>query len=394
MKLLITILLALIGSVALALYVLEDPGYVLIAHRDYTLESTLSFSVLVLILVFLLLYWLIRFGSEVWSLPARMQSWNRQRQKRRAQQNLYQGLMEFAQGHWKQAERILTRQAGSSEVPLINYLAAARAAQHQHAIERRDHYLHMAFNSAPSASLAIGLTQAELQLAAGQLEQSLATLTNIKGNKGRHDYVLGLLVQIYQKLRDWNQLRALLPEVRKHKVLTEEEQRELEKQLFSHLMEQAGKEQDLHGLQGLWNEVPRSLQGECMLLCAYVRHLVALGAYDEAENLAHTALRRGWNEELVALYGRIESSNPAKQLSRAETWLKERGKDAALHLALARISMRNRLWGKARIYYEASLHERASIEAYRELAVLLEQLNDNDAAMECYRKGMLLATDH
>lgn len=394
MKLLITILLALIGSVALALYIMEDPGYVLIAYRDYTLESTLSFSVLLLLLAFMLLYGLIRFGSEVWGLPARMQSWNHQRQKRRAQRNLYQGLMELAQGHWKQAERVLTRQAGSSEVPLLNYLAAARAAQHQHARERRDHYLLMAFNSAPSASLAIGLTQAELQFAGGQLEQALATLTNIKGDKGRHDYVLGLLVQIYRRLRDWGQLRALLPEVRRQKVLAEDELRELEIEIFTHLMERAGVEQDLHELHSLWKDIPRTLHEECRLLCAYVRHLIGLGANDEAESLARNALRRGWSDELVAMYGMIESSNPAKQLSRAEAWLKERGKDAALHLALARISMRNRLWGKARIYYETSLHERASIEAYGELAALLEQLNDNDAAMECYRKGILLATGH
>lgn len=392
MRYLMIFLLVLVASVALALFVLKDPGYVLVSYQGYTIETTLSLAVVILLGVFLLLSWLLRLGGGIWHIPARMQAWKRQRQQERARKGLYKGLLALAEGRWKQAERSLTRRVRSSEMPLLNYLAAARAAQQQGDTERRDHYLYMAYNSTPTATLAIALTQAELQLAAGQMEQSLATLTNLDGRQGKHDYACRLLLQIYRDLRDWKHLHALLPELRKRGIVPEPELRELEKQVYGHMMQQAAQEQDIHELHRLWRALPRPLQEDAALLANYVHALIELEAAEDAEPLLRHALRRNWSDELVALYGLVEDSNTAKQLSRAEGWLRDHGKDSVLHLALARISMRNRLWGKARIYYETSIEGCPRVEAYHELGTLLEQhLHDKDAATECYRQAATLA---
>ena len=62
-----------------------------------------------------------------------------------------------------------------------------------------------------------------------------------------------------------------------------------------------------------------------------------------------------------------------------------------LLLCLGRLSLRNRLFGKARDYLQSSLQIEPRSETYRELGQLLEQLNETQAALDCYRKGLALS---
>ena len=78
------------------------------------------------------------------------------------------------------SEKNLMRHATDSEMPLITYVAAARAAQLQGEHERRDAHLRRAFEQIPEAHVAVLLTQAELQIAHKQHEQALATLRRLQ----------------------------------------------------------------------------------------------------------------------------------------------------------------------------------------------------------------------
>ena len=102
------------------------------------------------------------------------------------------------------------------------------------------------------------------------------------------------------------------------------------------------------------------------------------------------ALQRRWCDALVYAYGLIPSQNPISQLSRAERWLKHHSRNAVLLLTLGRLSIRSQLWGKARSYLEASLGIDPQAETYRERGALLERLNNQGAALDCYRKALTL----
>jgi HemY protein len=90
-------------------------------------------------------------------------------------------------------------------------------------------------------------------------------------------------------------------------------------------------------------------------------------------------LRKRWNPALIRFYGEMVLGNSNKQLLVAENWLQSRPADGELLLSLGRLSMRNKLWGKAREYYEASIKITPSAEAYGELGRLLKQLGDEEA---------------
>jgi HemY protein len=387
MRYLVYAMIALVVAVAVALLALPDPGYVLIGYGDWSLETTL----LVLLAVLAGLYLVLRFLAGLRRLPRRVSQWRRLRRERRARNALNRGLIELAEGQWVAAEKRLVRHAATSDNALITYLAAARAAQRQGAHDRRDHYLRLAHGSMPEADVAVGLSQAELQMAHGQTEQALATLRHLRQIAPRQAYVLKLLMKLYQQLQDWRGLRELLPELRRRKVISEQEQTQMSLEIHQALLEQAARRGDLEALRELWNGLPRALHQNESLLVTYVLQLQRHGLVDEIQGLLRQVLRKRWSQRLVYLYGQLEGGDVARRLDEAEGWLRDHEKDPVLLLTLGRLCLANRLWGKARAYLEASIQLAPTVETCQLLGALLEQLGEPDKAMACYRQGMGLA---
>lgn len=62
-------------------------------------------------------------------------------------------------------------------------------------------------------------------------------------------------------------------------------------------------------------------------------------------------------------------------------------------MALGRLSVRNRLWGKARSYFEASIGSEPTAAAYRELGALLEKMGERALAMGHFKSALDLISD-
>lgn len=391
MRLLLTGLLLMLISVGVTLVLQEENGYFLLGYGVWTLEGSLVFLLLVIVIGFALLYALLRSLANVWELPARVKNWHKKRMSRRARRALTRGLIESAEGRWESAEKQLLQLAEHSESPLLHYLAGARAAQFQGAHERRDRYLQLAHQSMPSADIAVALTQAELQLSHRQLEQALATLNHLRSLAPKHRYVLKLLVSLYEELKDWGQLNDLIPSLRQQKVFDSQSLFELERRVQLELMAQAALSDNPGSLRSFWAGQSRALQTDPGMLAAYVAYNQGRDTGNEMEPLIRDFLKEDWDEALVSAYAGLDVDEPQKLLTQAETWLSQRPRDPVLLLTLGRLGLRARLWGKARSYLEASLGLKESPEAWQELGALLEQLHEPEAAREAYRKGLNLA---
>ncbi len=374
MKWLFGALAVMLASVAVTLVVNKDNGYILIGYDVWTVEGSLAFFVLLNLVLFLVLYWTLRGLAKLWAIPSSVRAWNERRLSKRSHRFLTKGLVELAEGQWEAAEKSLLRHADNSETPLLNYLAAARAAQSQGAHERRDHYLHLAHESMPSADVAVGLTQAELQLAHQQMEHALATLMHLRAIAPKHKYVLKLLKSLYEKLSDWQQLGRLLPELRKHKVFTTEELVELDINVQSHLMAQIAQEREQGALPRFWENLAKPLRRNPRLVHEYACIRIGQGQDEEIEGLIRDVLAQTWDDQLVTVYGMLDGGEAMRHLSHGEEWLTKRPHDPVLLLTLGRLALRGRLWGKARNYLEASIGA------------------EQDEAANCYRKGLELAT--
>ena len=379
--------------VTLVLFAQFDSGYVLFSWGKWVVETSFSFYLILTLLSFGLFHYLLLLWRGVVRLPKGIGQWRVKRLDRKALDYEQRGQMAYAEGHWKEAEKLFHKSAKLSENPLVDYLSAARAAQKQWRYEERDYYLSLAHQSLPEANMAVGLTQAELQLAHGQLEQALASLIRLRQIQPGHGYILLLLMQVYKRLQAWGELAALLPELRKRKVLEPEAYQQLEHQVHTEQLQLAINSGVKARLQGFWNELPKPLREDEAFIVRYCRALVALSMHEEAESLLRTRLKRHWAPALMHVYGMVQGSQPQNALAFAEGQLKQHGQDAVLLLSLGRLCLHNRLWGKARAYLEASLAQSARGETYRELGTLLDQLGEKEAARVCYRKGMDLLLD-
>ena len=371
MSSLLKIWLFLLAGAGIGVVLSRDTGYVLLSFGNYTVEMSLALLLLLIALLFSVLYFTIRLVVRTLHLPQDVSDWKQRRGSRLAQQAMTRGLLEMSEGNWRSAERRLVRFADRSETPLLNYLAAARAAQLQGAHDRRDGYIRLAHDAMPSADVAVSLTQAELQLADHQLEQALATLKHLRGVAPKHNYVLRLLRRLYEQLGDWEHLRELLPELRRRKVDDERDLQRLEVRTHSALLEQAFLAQD-----------------EPRLLGEYAGYLQEIGQDQKAERLLRDALKKQWDTGLVETYGLLDIAEPGKQLSAMERFLADHPDDPTLLLTLGRLSLRAQLWGKARGYLEACIGRNGPAQAYRELGQLLERMDERDKAIDVYRRGL------
>lgn len=380
-------LVVLLGG-GIGVVLVQDSGYVLLSAGMYTVEMSLALLLILLSALFVGLYLLIRLLVRTFRLPNDVRGWKQRRGARLAQNAMTRGLLEMSEGNWQTAEKRLVRYADRSETPLLNYLAAARAAQLQGEHERRDAYIRLAHENMPSADVAVSLTQAELQLADHQLEQALATLRHLRSVAPRHTYVLRLLRRLYEQLGDWEHLRELIPELRRRKVGSAEELLKLETKTHRALLEQAFLSSDSKRLGQVWSSVPKALRTDPEVVSDYAGYLQERDQDVEAEQLLREALNKGWNAQLVELYGLLDCPEPGKHLSRLEDFLSEHPDDPTLLLTLGRLSLRAQLWGKARGYLEACVNRNGPIDAFRELGRLLERMGEDDNALQVYRQAL------
>lgn len=380
---LIVLIALALGAVA-AHWLIADQGYVLVDVHGWTLETSVPGLVIALAALYILarlLGWTVR-------APRRMGRATREFRVRRSQRQLDNAFAALAEGRWGRGERLLGR-AARGPSSLAGYLSAARAAQQQDALERRDEWLRLAYEAEPQAAPAVLLTQAELQLEQGQLEEALATLQRLDALYSGHPRALALQARVLERLEDWAGLDALLPRLRQRKALAGDALLKLE---LRTAQARLGGAADAAALQQTWQGLRRDLRRQPEMLESYAEAALRVGAAGEAEPILRRALKTTWTPRLVAAYGRLETGDPARQLAQAEKWLNERPEDAELLLACGRLCLKNQLWGKARSYLETSLAIRPHPETWRIYGELLVQLGESGAASEAFRQGLAAAS--
>ncbi|MGA9853086.1 MAG: heme biosynthesis HemY N-terminal domain-containing protein [Gammaproteobacteria bacterium] len=390
MKYAFYLLLTLLAAVIIAGALHVDNGYTLLAWHRTSVEMSLGTLAVLILVVFFGLYLLTTLVLRLWTFPRRVREALERRRELRSRRSSIQGLIDLAEGRWSDSERNLMRHAADSKVPLITYIAAARAAQMQGAHERRDTYLRRAYEQVPAAQFAVLLTQAELQIAHRQYEHALATLRHLQELDPDHAYGLKLLAQLYKKLGDWMPLRALIPKLREARAMPRVEIDRLEIRAVCALLVRLDAKS---GAQAsvMWSEMPRRVRNNIDVVRAYVQALIKFGEYRSAESIARDALKADWDEELVALYGQTRAEDPIRQLARVEGWLADKGESAALLLTAGRLCVVAKLWGKARSYLESSIVLGGRPEAYEELGKLLKSLGEPEHAMQAFSDGLALS---
>jgi HemY protein len=334
------------------------------------------------------LYLLVAILKAIFGLRKRLKKRKFAKLTETAKQEMTQGLVQFTEGHWEQAEKLLINSIAYSETPLINYLAAARAAHIQEAYDRRDKYLKKASEQGEDAHIAVAVSQAEMQYSCGQTEQARATLIHLREIAPKHPYANKLLAKVYYKQEDWNNLFELLPELNKLSLINDNDRKKYEVTALTGIFQTLANKKDVAKLQGLWKKLPADIRAKPQAVLLYCTALSEAGEQASSDKLLVSTLNKQWDEKLIERYGQIEHKKLNVAIKQAEKWLLEHETSPMLLLALARLHRNHQLWGKSKTYYNASLNIAPSASAYLEFAELLDELGETENAQMCYQYGL------
>ncbi len=349
---------------AIGTLMFRDPGYLLVSYGGTAFETSIWMAVVLLVSAYLALRCLIWLVRSMRSGFSSVSGWGKRRRTRKAQSNTARGLLLWAEGDWREAQRVLSAGAADSEFPFINHLFAARSAHAMGDAKARDGHLELAVAAEPGAAFAINLQRAEFFLATGAYTEASQILKSLRAQAPRHPKVLLDLADCCERTGE----RELQLEVLSSTSLTalispEEVARRTE----------AAWKQTLVGdsPEVAWASLPKKLQNNPALVHLVVDRLVQTQGSDRAEEIVRIALKQEWSPSLVELYGRLGTKDVAAQIRFAESWLKQHPNDPDLLLTLGRLYLRNQLTDQAENAFKSALRVRADRAAHTELGRLL-----------------------
>ena len=386
--------LALFGlAVAAALGARLNDGYVLLVFPPYRAEVSLNLFALALVAVVLALYMVMRALAVTVGLPKRVREYRERRQRERAGLVFQDAVRLLFEGRFGQAMKKAGESYAAGTAPGLSALIAARAAQRLREPEKLQDWMTRAMSDDPRNEAATLMLEAEMMNESRRFDEALAALDRLQDKKGRHIAALRLELRARQGNGDWDGVLKLARQLEKRDALPPEVAREVK--TLAHLENIARRRADAGQLQNYLRAVPAAEYGRRLVL-AGARALVELDASDAAQKLIEGALdgysEAGWQPELVALYGGLTGPGLIARIAKAENWLRQYPDEAALLLALGRMCMNQRLWGKAQSYLEASLALEETRDAHLALADLCDQLERSDEANRHFRASVRLET--
>jgi HemY protein len=383
------LLTLIIAMFWLASFILRHAEMVTITWGTWGSYSVESTNLLIaFIALFIALYVIIWFFKSLFNMKKNIRSYRSTRLSNKAGQELTQGLMQFTSGNWAEAEALLLRHIEYAKTPLLNYLAAARAAHMQQSYEHRDQYLKKAAEKGKNARIAVAVSQAEMQFSSQQTEQARATLVHLLELSPAHPYATKLLANVYYKQEDWQHLFDLLPELKRQNLLKEAVKKKYERDALNGLFESTALKKQPERLDLLWKQLPTKIKEKPSAALNYIDALIVVDNAKQAEKILLNTLNKHWDVSLVERFGQIEHVSLNKAIQHAEKWAQKHDNSPELLICLARLYRTNKLWGKACYFYESGLNLAPDTKGYLEFAELLTDLDDTENAALCYQQGL------
>jgi HemY protein len=362
-------------------------GYVLISIANKTIEMSVTTLVIFVIALLAALFGLEYLFKKVVYASSTTWNWFSVRKQKRSRRYTNEGIVKLLEGDWKGAEKKVTRWANHHDMPLLCYLVASQAAHEQGNKDERDKYIELA-SQQDNSQLAVELTKAKQQISERNFEAAFDTLSTLKGTYPSNTAVLGLLKTTYVELKLWQPLIELTPKLVKSKIITAEEQVELEQKAQCGLLHDVAKQQGSEGLISHWNKLSRKQKQSTHLVSCFVKQLIARKADSEAFTVIKENIAKGESNELYTLLPELNLADHHPVVVMLEKAVKKDDSNAEAHSALAQFYLREQKWTEAQAHFEKALELRSNVSDYGYLSDALEKQNLTKAAHEVSRKAL------
>ncbi|WP_269449145.1 heme biosynthesis protein HemY [Massilia endophytica] len=394
MRVFLWLLALMAAAIGIAVTARFNPGNVVLFYPPYRVDLSLNFFVLLEVLLFGLLYVLVRTVRATLRMPERVAAYRQRKRERDGNKGLRDALKALFEGRFGHAEKAALRAAELPENAGVAALIGARAAHRMRQNHRRDQWLNRIAddNAMKTARL---MTVTELLVDDHQPEAALAAVRELNASGTRHIHALQWSLKAEQQAKNWPEVLRLVRSLDKHKALHPALSARLRELAYDDLL--SDKMHDAESVQRVWASIPQADRVKPYVACRAATALNARGLHDEARVVAEESLAANWDERVVRAYR--DAAAPAgsaallAQIEHCEAWVRERPADAELALTLGSLCLKQKLWGKAQRYLEQALSDatepRMVREAHLKLAQLHEALQQPEEAASHYRQCAL-----
>ncbi len=395
------------GAVGLALALSADPGNVVLFYPPYRVDLSLNLFLLIGVVLFAVLYALIRLAKRTVQMPQRVALYRQRQSEKRASRALRGALQAHFEGRYGHAEREAEEAQELPETAGLSALVAARSAHRMREYGRRDEWLRRA-EADPGLRAAKLMTEAECLVDARDGVRALAVVEQLHAAGARHIQSLRLALKAHQYAGDWDAVLRLLRTLNKRDALHPVAARQIKTLAYRSLFD--ARRDDSHALLALWQSVPSADKriGDVALVAAQAFNAARLGY--QARTVIENAIVSEWDARLVEEYARsgddavaallvrrdgrgspVEDGRP--QIERAERWTREHPGEPSAFYALGALCAREKLWGKAQTALRQALDltpdARLSVVIHFELGRVFEAIDDAAQSREHYRAAAL-----
>ncbi|GGE69025.1 heme biosynthesis protein HemY [Massilia psychrophila] len=394
MRLLLWLVALMATAIGVAVTARFNPGNVVLFYPPHRIDMSLNFFVVLEVLLFMLVYALVRAFYATVSMPQRVAAYRRRKRERDGNKGLRDALKALFEGRFGHAEKAAAKAADLPENAGLAALIGARAAHRMREPVRRDNWLATTVSDT-SLKVARLMTVTELLVDDHQPEAALEAVAELTATGTRHIHALQWSMKAHQQAKNWPEVLRLVRSLDKHKALHPALSARLRELSYDALL--SDNAHDAESIQRVWATVPSSDRIKPYIAAHAAAALNARGLHHEARATVEEALAAEWDDRVVRAYrdAAAPAGTPAllAQIEHCEQWIKQRPNDAELALTLGSLCLKQKLWGKAQRYLEQALSDasepRMVRESHLKLAQMHEALGQHDEAAAHFRQCAL-----
>lgn len=375
-------------AVVLALFATSNAGHITIYFPPYRLDTSLNIFIAVVVVVFFSTLFTWKTLAAILNLPKQAAAYRRKRREARSVAYLSEAIEDIFAGRFSKALKAAEAASANTAMAETAALLAARAAHRLNKFDLRDQWLSkITSNEKQQARL---VAMADMQMDSSDADGALATIEQLQKGGARQLFVQRIALRANQHLKRWEEVLRLTHTLAKrealHPVLVQKNVQEA----VAKLVQQ--KATDHEALLRIWKSLPKEDRKVSRVVLVMANGLFAAGKQDLAKELIEESLDQEWDQSLIDIYPDcvIPGQNALAQIQKIEAWMMKYPGELALSLALARICISQKLWGKAKSTLQGLLHDvkakpMMKADAHMCLAGLHEALDEPEQAAEQYK---------
>jgi len=375
-------------AVVLALFATSNAGHITIYFPPYRLDTSLNIFIAVVVVVFFSTLFTWKTLAAILNLPKQAAAYRRKRREARSVAYLSEAIEDIFAGRFSKALKAAEAASANTAMAETAALLAARAAHRLNRFDLRDQWLlKITSNEKQQARL---VAMADMQMDSSDADGALATIEQLQKGGARQLFVQRIALRANQHLKRWEEVLRLTHTLAKrealHPVLVQKNVQEA----VAKLVQQ--KATDHEALLRIWKNLPKEDRKVSRVVLVMANGLFAAGKQDLAKELIEESLDQEWDQSLVDVYPDcvVPGQSALAQIQKVEAWMMKYPGELALSLALARICISQKLWGKAKSSLQGLLHDVKAkplmkADAHMCLAELHESLDEAEQAAEQYK---------